>query len=227
MKTFASTMAAIAAVAIAGAGSAEPLPVVDVTTPEAKAPRRVVAIEWNPLSAIALQRWSANVVIVPVDHHALIISPFYTKVTTNPIYVPVNDCTNRTDGPCAGVGPGLGTGTFVQVPDQTFRGFGGEIGYRNYSGRGGPRGFFWGPSLILGGFTATPKVGDKTSFMSFGVALDVGWQILVGDDVSIALGVGVQYTRATTSLPPQQYPAEVIANSGVRPRFLFSLGWAF
>ena len=198
-------LASIALVATAVA-HAEPPPAVDVHIADAS-PRRWVSIEFNPLSLV-IGKVSASVVLVPVSHHALVLSPFYASTTTNPIYV-FND-----------------EGMSTQLPQQTFSGFGGELGYRYYAGHRGPRGFFVGPSLIVSWMTATPQNGDKTSYVDYGFALDIGYELLVGDAVAVSLGLGGQYTTPSKSIPAQQFPADVYANSRVFPRALFSIGWA-
>jgi hypothetical protein len=182
---------------------ADPPPPVDVVVEEPPPPRRVATIEWNPI-ALVLDRLSANVEIVPVDHHALVLSPFYFNARTASF-----------------------TLNSVEVPSQRFEGFGGEIGYRYYWGRGGPRGFFVGPSLLLSDVQATAADGTKTSFTDIGVAGDVGYQMLVADGWVVSLGVGVQYTFTSKSIPDQQMPANIYANEGVQPRLLFALGYAF
>jgi hypothetical protein len=55
----------------------------------------------------------------------------------------------------------------------------------------------------------------------------VGYQALVADRVVVGAGVGAQYTLTDKSIPNQQFPANVYANAGLRPRLLFSVGWAF
>ena len=186
---------------------AEPPPPVDVHVAEAPSPRRLVSIEWNPLPLI-VGKASANVVFVPISHHALVLSPFYVSTTTEPIWVYDDQ------------------GSPTQLPEQTFSGFGGEIGYRYYAGRRGPRGFFAGPSLILASMTATAQNGSKTSYLDYGFALDIGYELLVGDAVAVSVGLGAQYTTPNKSIPAQQFPADAYANSRVFPRALFSIGWA-
>src|SRR5579859_6075613 len=107
--------------AVPGRAQGEPPPPVDVVIRETPPPRRILTIEYNPL-ALVVGRVSANVVIAPVDHHALVLSPFYVLTTTEPIYVydPANMAVD------------------VRLPKQRFEGFGGEIGYRYYAGFGGP-----------------------------------------------------------------------------------------
>ncbi len=193
---------------IAKPAVAQPPPAVDVVIRETPPPQKLLTVEWNPI-ALAIGKLSANVLFVPIDHHALILSPFYAWATTAPIYVFAND------------------GTATQLPEQKFSGFGGEIGYRYYTGLAGPRGFFFGPSLVLASMQATAANGDTTSFFDYGLAVDAGYQVLVADVVSLSLGGGVQYLATSQSIPPQQFPANVYANSGLRPRLLASIGWAF
>ncbi len=202
-----ATPAAVAAQPTAGAttrGTA-----VDVVVTDREPPRRIVSIEWNPLALAIISKLSANVVIVPVDHHALVISPFYAHTTTAPIAI-FDDAQQPT-----------------LLPKQTFAGLGAELGYRYYGGLGGPRGFFLGPSLILGAFKATAQDGTDTSYGQLGLAADVGYEALLLDNLALSLGAGVQYAAPTKSIPSQQYPANLYANALVRPRVLFSLGWAF
>ncbi len=180
---------------------------VDVVVAEASPPRRVVALEWNPV-ALFIDRLSATIEIAPVDHHVLVLSPYYFNTRTASF-------------------PGLSAGAPVAHLSQRFEGVGGEIGYRYYAGYGGPRGFFAGPSFIIAGLKATDGVGSETSLMDYGVALDVGWQALVADDWVIGLGGGAQYSFTSKSVPDQQAPAAYYANAGVHPRALAALGYAF
>ena len=181
---------------------------VDVTLPAQAAPRRLAAVEWNPLTLL-VGKVSGNVVLVPVSHHALILTPFYVSATTAPIYV-FDDSGNAT-----------------QTPQQRFRGWGGELGYRYYSGERGPRGWFAGPSLILGWMTATAQDGTTLGYLDYGLAADIGYQLLIDDDIALSLGAGLQYTRTSKGIPSQQFPADTYSNDLVRPRALLSLGWAF
>jgi hypothetical protein len=167
-----------------------------------------VTLEWSPLPLFTIGRLSASAVVVPADHHALVLSPFYEWATTQPIDV------------------FSGEGAATQLPQQKFWGFGGEIGYRYYTGLGGARGFFVGPSLILAAMTAKPQVGSNTSYLDYGVAADVGYEMLLADAVAVSLGAGVQYTTPSKSIPDQQFPADIYANSHVFPRVLASIGWA-
>jgi hypothetical protein len=188
-------------------------PPVDVVVKDALAPHRTFAIEWNPLS-LFIDRFSLNLVIAPGEHHALVLSPFYTWANTVPFSTGIDYNGNALPAP-------------ITVEQQTFHGFGGELGYRYYFGQGGPRGFFLGPSLILAGITATAGNGSQTSFLDFGLAADAGFQALIANNWSVCVGAGLQYAMPSTSIPPQQLPASIYANQGVQPRLLLSLGYAF
>jgi hypothetical protein len=189
-------------------GFAAPPPPVDVVIAQ-NPPRRVFAVEWNPLPLFTIGKLSANLLFVPVSHHAVILSPFYAWTTTAPIRV-FDDM-----------------GTATQLPQQKFSGYGAELGYRYYFEEGGPRGFFLGPSLIAGSFVATAQNGTDTSYLDYGAAADIGYETLVAERVALSLGAGVQYTTTSKSIPHQQFPAQLYANDLVRPRLLLALGWAF
>ena len=169
-----------------------------------------MAIDWNPLT-VFIAKVSVDVVIAPVDHHALVLVPFYASTTTAPLG------TANTDA----------NGNVIQLPAQRFNGWGGEIGYRYYSGLGGPRGFFAGPSFLFGAMTAKAANGDETSFQNYGLAADVGYEALVADRIALLLGGGVQYQVTSKSIPDQQLPASLYANKGFAPRVLLALGCAF
>jgi hypothetical protein len=176
---------------------------VDVAVKEPAPARRIFAIEWNPV-ALVIHRISGNLEIAPAEHHAVTLNGYYFNTRTAQF--------TTLEG---------------TTPSQRFDGGGGEIGYRYYSGRGGPRGFFAGPSFTLASVTATDSVGNETSFWNYGVAVDVGWQALVADDWVISLGGGAMYTFTSKSIPDQQAPAAYYANGGLHPRALASVGYAF
>jgi hypothetical protein len=190
------------------AAHAGPPPPVDVVLPAETAPQRVVSVQWNPLP-LFLSKLSADVVIAPGDHHAIVLSPFYAWPSTAPI--------NSTDA----------TGNITAIKSQSFKGFGGELGYRYYAGRGGPRGFFAGPSLIVSSMTATAGDGSTTPYLGYGVAIDAGYGAVVADRIALTLGLGAQYSRTDKSIPAQQFPAAVFANAGVFPRLLVAAGYSF
>ncbi len=199
----------VSMLASAGTSLAAPEAAVDVVIRDPPPPRRRFVIAWNPLPSFTLGKLSLDVVIAPVDHHALIVSPFYAWTSTAAIYV-FDDAGKPT-----------------QLAAQKFQGGGAELGYRYYFGRGGPRGFYLGPSLILAGFNATAGNGSETRFFDYGVAADVGYQMLIADRFSLSVGGGIQYLRQDRAIPPQQFPAKVYANTGVLPRLLLALGCAF
>ncbi|MDP9000814.1 MAG: hypothetical protein M3O46_11960 [Myxococcota bacterium] len=209
-KLFA-TLGATGIVVTARAADAQPPAAVDVVVHDVPRPRRIVAIEWNPLALIIGKQVSANLVIAPIDHHALVLSPFYASTTTVPIFV----VDASSDVP------------MTRLPQQRFEGFGGEIGYRYFLDVGGPRGFFAGPSLLLASMTATAQDQSQTAFWDYGFAVDAGYEALIQDRVAISLGAGAQYVTTSKSIPRQQWPAQVYANSAVRPRLLVSVGLAF
>jgi hypothetical protein len=178
---------------------------VDVAVIEPMPARRVIAVEWNPV-ALFIDRLSANVEIAPADHHALVLAPFYFSTRTAAFLSP---------------------STMVVHASQHFEGGGGELGYRYYAGRGGLRGFFAGPSFILTRVVATDGAGDQTSLMTYGAAVDVGWQALVADDWVVSLGGGGEYMFTSQKVPDQQAPAAYYVNSGLHPRVLVTVGYAF
>jgi hypothetical protein len=212
-------LAAVATTASRGAVADPPPPIaepplpVDVALSEAPSPHRTLTVEWNPL-ALFIDRFSVDVVVVPGDHHALVLSPFYTWANTVPYATGID--ANGSPLP-----------NTLNVLKQTFHGFGGELGYRYYFDRGGPRGFFVGPSFLLAAITATAGNGSKTSFLDLGLAADAGYEALVANTIAITVGAGVQYSGPTKSIPDQQLPASIYANSAVNPRLLLSLGYAF
>ncbi|HTQ02801.1 MAG TPA: hypothetical protein VMI54_03050 [Polyangiaceae bacterium] len=198
-----------AAVGLSRAAAAAELgPAVDVAVHDEKPPARVVALEWNPLPLFVLDKLSLNVVVTPVAHHALVVSPYGVSASTAAIDV------------YDSAGNASPTRTF------TFRGLGAELGYRYYTGEAGPRGFFAGPSFVFGAFDAAAADGSHTHFTDAGLAADVGYEALVGERVALSLGGGAEYLFAASSLPEQQFPARVYANRGVSPRFLFAVGWS-
>jgi hypothetical protein len=200
---------------VARVGSAQQPPSatpVDVELKETPPPHRTLTIDWNPL-ALFIDRFSLDAVIAPGDHHALVVTGFDTWASTAEFATSLDAQGNQL-------------GYTLSVPSQSFKGFGGELGYRYYGGRGGARGFFGGPSFLIESITATPYRGSDTSFMGYGVAGDVGYEALVADTVAVTIGAGLQYTFTSKSIPPQQLPASIVANERLYPRLLLSFGYA-
>jgi hypothetical protein len=198
---------------------AESMPPPDVALHEQPPRHRTLTLEWNPL-ALFIDRFSVNAVLAPGDHHALVLSPFYTWANTVPYGTSL-------DASGAALMNANGNPYTLNVLAQTFHGFGGELGYRYYFDLGGPRGLFIGPSLILAAITATAGNGSQTSFADFGFAADVGYEALLADTIAVSVGAGAQYAWPSKSIPDQQLPASIYANKGVQPRLLLSFGYAF
>jgi Protein of unknown function (DUF3575) len=181
---------------------------VDVALREPAPPRRYLALELNPLAGLALHRWGANIIVAPFEHHAIVVNPFHAYARTYPI--------NLYDD----------NGNPLRLPVQRFNGWGGELGYRYYTGRGGLRGLFLGPSLFADWMTVQAQDGSQTSYIYYGLAADVGYQVLISDRVSLSFGGGLQYGRADKDIPRQGFMAKYYANPIVLPRWLVSIGWA-
>jgi hypothetical protein len=198
------------AASVAGGGTVEhdPLAATGDLATEDEGDARRFTLEISPMSFF-LARYGAEATVVPIDHHALTGTLYYYDATTEIQQIPGNSA------PCPCGGP------------NHFRGVGGEIGYRWYSGARGPRGVFAGPSLLLGRFDAIPTYGDKTSFYDLGLAIDVGYEALIGDDFVILVGAGAQYVKPSESLPQQTTYVAAVANAAFRPRALLAFGWAF
>ena len=160
----------------------------------------------NPL-ALTIGRYSVQVEWLPALHHALTLNPFYTHVSAGTL------TTN-------GVDEDLGT----------FSGGGAELGYRFYSGKKGPNGFFVGPSVLFGDYSQSGGGGSNGSFTSVGGAIDIGGQGVVGPGIVIGGGFGLQWTKNSKdygSTSDLNWASAIVAGGGTRPRFLFTVGYAF
>lgn len=202
------TVVLLASLTVGGVTRAESEPPVEVTLHEPPPPQRRFVLSWSPLPLL-IGKVSFDLVLVPKNHHGIVLCPFYVNTSTAPVYA-FNDM-----------------GQAMQLAQQSFVGWGGELGYRYYFGKAGPRGLFLGPSLILGWFTATAGNGTQLSYLYYGGAVDVGYQMLVANRVSIGFGGGLQVTGESKAIPTQQFPARFYANFSVLPRLLASLGVAF
>lgn len=159
------------------------------------------AIELNPLP-IYFGRLSANLQYMPAMHHAIILSPQITHVS--------NDIA-------------LTGGSNVS---QTFTGFGGEVGYRYYTGHRGLDGVFVGPSLVLGFYNAGLPNGDQ-AFTTLGVAVDAGVKTVIFDNVSVGAGAGIQWVKVSHDFNDLPTRSEMAIGAGVKPRILAEVGYAF
>jgi hypothetical protein len=167
-------------------------------------------IEVNPLATI-IGRWSIQGEYLPAVHHAITLNPFYTH---------------------AGVAASA-NGTGVDLG--SLSGFGGELGYRFYTGRKGPNGFFVGPSFLFASYSASGGVnldgstGGSSSFTSVGGAIDIGGQGVIGPGVVVGGGFGLQWTKTSRTFETTNFNVarDIIASGGTWPRFLFTVGYAF
>jgi hypothetical protein len=129
----------------------------------------------NPLPLL-WGRLSANVELLVIPHHALVLSPN--------VLLP-----NVTRGGTLAAAFG-----FAQ---KTSSGFGGELGYHYWwNARRSLRGPFFGPSLLLGSTTdatAGSGVGVQTYW---GGALDLGEQEVLPGGFTAAAGIGVGIVRS-------------------------------
>jgi len=159
-------------------------------------------IALNPLG-LFVGRYSISLEYQPVLHHAITLNPFYNHTTI--------------------------TDTVTDANYGTLNGGGAELGYRYYTGRKGPNGFFVGPSFLFGSYSQSINNSKSDSFTAFGGAVDVGGQAVIGPGFVIGGGFGMQYTKTSKNIATDNLnlATVLIASGGVRPRFLFSVGYAF
>jgi hypothetical protein len=107
-------------------------------------------------------------------------------------------------------------------------GFWSELGYRFYSEDDGLSGFFVGPSVIGGTFSYfTDEHSGRQRGSAIGVALDGGYQFVFRSGFVLGFGVGAQCQQVTRSYEIRNDPLnEIIVETGVLPRILFSLGYS-
>jgi hypothetical protein len=163
------------------------------------------AIGINPLGII-IGRYSLQGEVMLAKHHSLQVNPHFN-------YTPVSANINGAD---------VDLGKFV--------GFGGELGYRFYSGSRGPAGFYAGASFLAAYYTQSSGAGGGSqAFGSFGGAIDIGGQAVIGPGITLGGGVGLQYTKTTESIVTDNLnlAAVIVAGGGFRPRFLLHVGFAF
>jgi len=148
--------------------------------------RRDLSLRLNPVPLVEA-RLSADVEILVASHHALVLSPNVTFAAHR--------------GELIAYGFGF-------TADRS-TGFGGEAGY-HYWVRRDLEGIFLGPSLVFGS-TATPNL---PSHGYFGVALDVGYQAVIANGFTVAVGGGVLVITGNSL-------------TKVTPRGLLGIGWTF
>jgi len=161
-----------------------------------------VALTANPLS-FALLRFGANVEYLPVKHHALTLNPYFQSISTE-----------------------------IGSVKSSYTNFGGELGYRFYSGNRGANGFFAGPAFIFQMNNATVEAtglagqggtSASSSFTNYGVALDIGGQHIWRNGITLGAGAGVMYLASSEK--PET--SGLVRFEGVAPRFLLTLGYSF
>jgi len=192
-------------------------PVLDLTprdqpSPSASPLHHRATLTLNPL-ALVVGRYGANAEFVIAPHHALVASGY---IQTFP------KALLRLALPDLPIGEG---------PESRF---GGELGYRLYSGSDGPTGVFIGPSFIAMPLAA-PRLTDDyraevVSFTAFGASLDIGAQAVFGPGFTIGGGLGVMalaYSPPTSATPPQGITLPTYPTPHVLPRVLLAAGWAF
>lgn len=171
---------------------------------KAEEEHKKISLEINPLAA-TIGRYSLQVEYLPAVHHALVLNPHFTHV---PVTATVNG---------------------KEIDGGSLTGFGGELGYRYYTGTKGPNGFFIGPSFLFSSYSQE-LAGKSDSFTAIGGALDIGGQAVIGPGIVIGGGFGLQYTSNSKDIGDTDglnLASAIIAGGGVRPRFLLSLGYAF
>jgi hypothetical protein len=171
------------------------------------------ALTANPLN-FTIGRYGLNFEYQPTLHHGVIVSPHYDHVSAD------------IDGSTIDENGNLVSARW----NNSFSGFGAEIGYRFYSGSKGFNGFFAGPSLLLATYSSSGDLlgnNVSTSFTSIGWAWEVGGQAQLGGGFIIGGGGGMQYTKVSKDMGDLPFSAAVIAGGGWRPRVLLNIGYAF
>jgi hypothetical protein len=159
------------------------------------------AIEVTPLG-LFLGHYGAQVELVPLPHHGLVLAGYYAR-TESP-----EPMKSKDDVP----------------PVHVYQGGGAELGYRYYFGALGPHGLYLGPS-VLGGSYHTDALGG-VSFRTWGGALDVGYQSILGP-LLVGVSVGAQYLYVDRAIPVTGDFTDAMTQSALRPRVAFTGGWAF
>ena len=131
--------------------------------------------------------------------------------------------------------------------DDQLTGGGVELGYRYYTGKYGPHGWFFGASFLYGQYTyvhtsanlvqgtcvafvARADCPDNTTYDAYGGALDVGYQLLLRQHLVVGAGLGVQYvafSQQPTFETQSNSHQDLLYGSGLRPRFLLEIGGRF
>jgi hypothetical protein len=175
--------------------------------------RRPVALTINPL-AFVIQRYGGNVEWSFARHHALVTSGYVQSV------------------PVEMVRPFAGE---FEIKDKNATpGFGGELGYRLYSGKRGADGLFIGGSFVampvayprLGGIdpAATTATVELARIYGVGGAIDVGAQTVTSWGLTIGGGLGASFLAYDYPNDPSRLPYSL---PNVLPRLLLQTGYSF
>jgi hypothetical protein len=176
-------------------------------------PKRHLTLTLNPIPIIA-GRYGLNVELVPFAHGSIIASGWVQtfQPATLRVLLPKE----------------------VDVSHGATTRFGGELGYRFYSGASGAQGVFAGISGV-----AMPIVyarvredlhAEPVSFHAFGGAFDIGAQAILGSGFTIGGGLGVMYLAYApppSIKPPPGIEGPTVAEPHVLPRLLLAAGWSF
>lgn len=169
--------------------------------------RRPVALTINPLGFL-IQRYGGNVEYSFLPHHAVVAAGYVQSV------------------PVSMVRPFAGN---IEIRDRASSpGFGGELGYRLYSGRRGADGLFIGGSFVAMPL-AYPRLGrdlavELERIYGIGGAVDVGAQTVTSFGLTIGGGLGASFLAYDMPNDPSRLP---FAMPHVLPRLLLTTGYSF
>lgn len=169
--------------------------------------RRPLALTVNPL-AFVIQRYGGNVEYSFLPHQAVVATGYVQSV------------------PVSMVRPFAGN---MEIRDRaTSPGFGGELGYRLYTGRRGADGLFIGGSFVAMP-VAYPRLGrdlavELERVYGFGGAVDIGAQTVTSFGLTIGGGIGASFLAYDMPNDPSRLP---LAMPGVLPRLLLQTGYSF
>lgn len=169
--------------------------------------RRPLALTVNPLGLV-IQRYGGNVEWSPVRHQAIVASGYVQSV-------PVELVRPFASG--------------IEIRDRaTAPSFGGEIGWRLYSGRKGADGLFIGGAFVAMPM-AYPRLGPDLAvelerIYGIGGAVDVGAQTVTDFGLTIGGGIGASFLAYDFPDDVRRLPVSL---PGVLPRLLLQTGYAF
>lgn len=167
-----------------------------------------VTVTLNPLG-FAVQRYGANLEVLPVPHHALTGSLYLQSM---PAWI-ARSISGRSE-----------------INEDRGSSVGGELGYRLYSGSRGANGLFVGASFVSMPL-AYPRIADDLAsvdlrrFNATGAALDIGAQLVTTDGFTLGGGIGVMYLGYELPADTRRVPLTIEPH--VLPRLLLAAGWSF